>query len=118
MMLTGSLLLLYIVGHIAHFTLGAITPENFHLVDAAGRHDVYTMVIRSFEDPLIAGLYVIAMIAVGVHLSHGIGSLFQTLGLNSKRARGMWKVASPIIAGALVLGYISIPVSVQLGILK
>lgn len=118
MPVTGMLVLAYVVYHLLHFTFGATHPEHAHLTDAAGRHDVYSMVVLGFRIPAVAAVYVIANAILAVHLSHGIGSLFQTVGVGNPRYHRLLDRAGPAIAGALFLGYVSIPIAVMLDILK
>ncbi len=78
------------------------------LRDDKGRHDVYSMVVAGFRNPLISGLYVIAQIALFVHLLHGVQSAFQTLGLKNRRfAHGIWWLgfltAFTVLVGNLVI---------------
>ena len=84
MMLTGIVIFLFLVYHIAHFTVGAIDPDNHKEVIARDIHnkfDIYTMVVRGFQQPLVSGLYILAQLALGLHLTHGAGSWLQSLGL-------------------------------------
>jgi succinate dehydrogenase / fumarate reductase cytochrome b subunit len=82
-----------------------------------GEEDPYEMVIVGFKSPLVVLFYVISMTLLCSHLSHGVASIFQTLGLRSKKAQGLIKQSS--IAYSLVIwaGFISIPISVLLGFL-
>ena len=118
MIATGTLLLLYIAYHLAHFTLGATHPEFFHLTDAKGRHDVYSMVVLSFQSPGLTLVYILAMGILALHLSHGIASFFQTMGWSSNKLRGVFEKGSKIIALLIFVGYCSIPAAVQLGIIS
>jgi succinate dehydrogenase / fumarate reductase cytochrome b subunit len=131
MVLTGLVLLAFIVFHIAHFTLGIVTgahvevrvvegkqstlvPEdlNYHdLRDNQGRPDVYSMMIYGFRNPVLAILYLIAQAGLFLHLTHGVASMFQTVGLNTPRAQRLirgfaWAVALLICLGnaGIVLG--------------
>ena len=118
MALTGSFILLYVIGHLLHFTLGAILPENFSKTDAHGYHDVYTMVVLGFQDPLVSLVYIVSMLLLFMHLRHGISSLFQTVGINHPRYTSVIDRLGPALAGVIVLGYISIPVGVLAGVIK
>ena len=60
MLLTGLVLLAFVVYHLLHFTAGVTHPEQFQMYDSYGRHDVYSMVILGFRDPLIAVSYIAA----------------------------------------------------------
>jgi len=116
MMLSGLMLLAFIIYHLLHFTFQSVHPEVAHLVDSAGRHDVYTMVVESFRQPLISGVYIVAMVFLGMHLSHGIGSVFQTLGINQDGKDSRYIRVGRIVGLALALGYIAIPVSILFGV--
>ena len=118
MLVTGLLVLAYLVYHLLHFTARVTNPDLSHGLDALGRRDVYAMVVRSFQIPGIAAAYLVGMTAVWFHLMHGIGSAFQTLGLNNERTLAAMRLGSRIIALILYLGYISIPMAVMFGLIK
>lgn len=117
MRLTGLFVLAFVVFHLAHFTLLIVDPgyANYH-ADLHGRevHDVYRMVIVGFRNPLISLFYIIALALLAFHLSHGIGSLFQTLGVTDKRMRAYYEAGASILAWVLFVGYASIPISILL----
>ncbi len=71
--------------------------------------------IVGFSDPLMSGFYILGMILLCAHLSHGIGSLFQTLGLRSKGTAAFFTRGGRVLAIALAIGYISIPAAVLAG---
>jgi succinate dehydrogenase / fumarate reductase cytochrome b subunit len=116
MIWTGLILLAFLVYHLLHFTV-RVTPGVVLGVDAQGRFDVFAMVVSSFQQGLIASIYVIAMIALFFHLSHGIQSFFQTLGWNSDRTECGITKAGKTVAFILGIGYIAIPVSILAHIL-
>lgn len=118
MLLTGVLLFSYVVYHLLHFTFHIAHPELSRAVDALGRHDVYRMVVMSFRDPRISGAYIAAMAALCLHLAHGFGSAFQTLGLTDERTIPVAAAASRLLAGLIFLGYASIPAAVLFGWIK
>ncbi|MCI0541487.1 MAG: succinate dehydrogenase cytochrome b subunit [Verrucomicrobiales bacterium] len=120
MMMSGAIIAAFVIYHILHFTVQVravnLTGKDFvALTDAKGRHDVYAMMIAGFRHPFVSAFYLLAMGLLCLHLSHGFGALFQSIGLKSK-AWGLWidrlgRVASWVI----FLGYASIPVAVLLG---
>lgn len=114
MVYTGVLVLAYALFHLAHFTFRVTSPE----IGQFGPWDVYQMAVASFSDPLVAGTYILAMIVMGVHLNHGVSSLFQSLGLNHDKYNGLIRKLGPLLGALLALGFISIPVSVLLGIVR
>lgn len=120
MIWTGSVIGVFLVYHLLHFTIQVTNPEisavrNF---DAAGRPDVFHMVVLSFRKALIALVYIGALIALAFHLTHGIQSFFQTLGLNNDRTFPVITKSGTLAAIVIFLGYIAIPLIIFAGILK
>lgn len=115
--LSGLVILAFVVYHLMHFTFLVTHPEYADLVDAQGRHDVYAMVVAGFSQPLVSGFYILAQILLAMHLSHGIGSLFQTLGLATPRWRPRLDRLGRVLAWVILLGNVSIPAAVLLGLL-
>ena len=118
MLVSGGLVLAYLVYHLLHFTFRVTNPEVSHGVDALGRHDIYTMVVRSFQQPPIALAYIAGMACVCLHLGHGVASAFQTLGLTTERTIPVLGWISRLFALAVFLGYCAIPVAVLSGIIQ
>lgn len=123
MVQTGLLLLAFIVFHLLHYTVGVTHPEHFEQTTTLmwqGRevvcHDVYGMVIAGFSDPLVAGAYIVAMLLLGVHLSHGIASLFQSVGFRHPVYTPFLRKAGLVIAVLLAGGNIAIVLSVLTGL--
>ena len=77
---SGVILLLFIVYHLLHFTIGvhAVHPQFVH-------GDAYHNFVTGFQNPLVSGFYILAMLALGLHLYHGAWSFMQTLGLSHPR---------------------------------
>lgn len=114
MVLSGLLLLFYAIYHLAHFTWRVTDPT----IGALGHYDVYEMLVYSFKSPVMSVSYIVAMVFVGMHLAHGISSLFQTLGLNHPKYNPLIRSAGPVLGVLLAAGYISIPVAILLGIVQ
>lgn len=112
MLISGSIVLVYVIYHLAHFTLGITHPDHFALRDSQGGHDVYQMVKLGFQDARVTGFYLIAMAALAFHLSHGFASVFQTLGLSNPKNNGALRKIATSVAGVLFLGFSSIPIYV------
>jgi succinate dehydrogenase / fumarate reductase cytochrome b subunit len=117
MIWTGLLVLSFVVYHLLHFTATTIVPEFEHLTDSQGRHDTYSMVILGFQNIGVVISYIIAVGLVCYHLSHGIASMFQSLGWNNREYETRLRVISVGISIVVFLGYIAIPVAVQMGYL-
>ena len=118
MILSGSLVLAFVVFHLLHYTLNITNPEFAFLVDSQGRHDVYRMIVIGFSNVTVSVVYIVAMILLGLHLNHGISSLFQTLGIANYAENTALKKAGSILAFLISVGFISIPLSVIAGLLK
>ncbi len=117
----GLIVLLFLVFHLIQFTLGGGGGEfakNFNLLDEYGRHDVYNMTVLSFQNAAVSGSYIVAMLALCFHLSHGVTSLFQSLGLSHPKYSGMIKMAGPSIATLVLVGNCSMPIAVLAGWVK
>ncbi len=117
MLLSGLVLLAFIIFHILHFTAQTIDPAWKTWHDAAGRHDVYNMMIAGFQSPLVSGFYILAVFLLCLHMSHGIQSFLQTLGGRTRGFAPAISKASVVIAWLTFLGYASIPTAVLLGFL-
>lgn len=118
MMLSGFIVLAYIIYHLLHFTVQVVHSDYAQHTDAMGRHDVYSMVVLSFQQPLITLVYIVAMALLCFHLSHGISSLLQSLGLTNEKRIPLFKKIGIAISVLIFIGYASIPASVLLGIVK
>lgn len=118
MAISGFILLAFIVYHLMHYTFMVVHPQYRDLRDPLGRHDVYSMIVLGFTQPAIAAWYVIGVFLLGMHLSHGVSSMFQSLGLNSDALRARLSRAGQVLGWLIFIGYASMPVAVQLGILK
>lgn len=118
MVLTGMLVLSFVIFHLAHFTLGVTHPAHFALKDAQGRHDVYAMVVRGFQEPVVAGGYILTMSLLALHLSHGFGSLWRSFGVSHAAFADLARKASIGLAVLLALGFSAVPVAIVSGLLR
>ncbi|MCG8589885.1 MAG: succinate dehydrogenase cytochrome b subunit [Proteobacteria bacterium] len=115
--LSGVLVLGFVIFHLGHFTFGWFQPEHFQARDAQGRHDVFHMVVAGFQSPLFSGVYVVSMLLVGFHLHHGVKSLVQTLGINHDSYNALLSLAGKGLVGLIVIGNCSFPVLVLMGVI-
>jgi succinate dehydrogenase / fumarate reductase cytochrome b subunit len=114
MIWTGVLLLGFIVYHLLQFTV-RITPDVVLGNDAKGRFDVFSMMVGSFRRVPITLIYVAAMVALFLHLSHGIQSIFQTVGLSNDKALVQYERYGMLLSVLFLLGYCAIPVLILAG---
>lgn len=117
MIWTGLTVFAFFVYHILHFTARVTNPQYATLVDAEGRFDAYSMIIHGFQNPVISIIYILAMFGVAYHISHGVSSMFQSLGWNSPRYQPKLKALAYCISTIVFIGFCSIPVAVLLGFL-
>ncbi|MEO6846628.1 MAG: succinate dehydrogenase cytochrome b subunit [Chthoniobacterales bacterium] len=112
MAISGIIVLAFVIFHLAQFTLEMVHPEYRGIHDSLGRHDVYSMVILGFQNFWVSLFYIIAIGLLTFHLSHGIGSLFQTLGITNRKLQPIFTQGGRILALLIFLGYASIPIAV------
>lgn len=114
----GVILLLFIVFHLLHYTVHVVDPSYDTLVDAEGRPDVYAKVLDGFSNPITVVAYLVAMASLGLHLSHGVWSMLQSLGLNHPKYNALRKQAAIGFALVLVAGFSAVPIAVLTGIVS
>lgn len=108
MIVTGVVILAFVVLHVLHFT-GHFWVDGIEtLVDASGRFDVYTMVVQGFNKVAFMLIYLIAMACVFLHVFHGIGSFFQTLGLANDNTLDYVGYFGKLVSFVLVFGYFAV----------
>ena len=107
--LGGALIALFLVLHILHFTTGTWRPAPF----VAG--DVYANLVNSFHVKWVAGFYLVAMLAIGLHLYHGTWSAFRSLGVAPASPRPLAHRLSAAVALVVWLGFTLVPVGILLG---
>jgi succinate dehydrogenase / fumarate reductase cytochrome b subunit len=108
---TGLVVLGFIVFHLLHFTLRAVALEP-DVVARADQGGVYQMLVAGFASKPVAAFYIVSMALLCLHLSHGVSSMFQTLGLRNERWRGPLDLAAAAYGWVIFLGFASIPVHV------
>lgn len=111
MAISGLGILTFLIYHIFHLTIGSVHYQGF--VEGA----VYHNIVTTFQQPLIVGVYVGAVLLLGFHLYHGVWSLFQTLGLTNSSVNCKYKLLATISALAVAGGFAAVPLSVLFGVL-
>jgi succinate dehydrogenase / fumarate reductase cytochrome b subunit len=101
-----------------HFTLGVTNPDFVDLHDPAGRHDVYGMVVEGFRNPYVSAFYIISMGLLCLHLSHGVSSLFQSLGIRRKSTVASFNRLARVSAFVIFVGNCAIPVAIMAGVVR
>lgn len=106
----GVLLLVFIPIHILHFTTGDIRPAGTFVPG-----DIYANAIAGFHVPWVVAFYLLAMIALGLHLYHGAWSSVRTLGLAGGKPHPLHRPVAMVLAVALWLGFSLVPLAIALG---
>lgn len=107
MMPTGLMVLVFLILHVADMkfnirhSLGLATFEF-------GEENLYSHVRDVLHDPIAITIYVLGLAALGIHLSHGIASALQTLGINHSRWNGILRFLCVALGWSIVLGFTSI----------
>jgi len=110
---SGPIVLAFITFHLLHLTAGYIHPGAAYI-----EGDVYHNVVSGFQVWWVSVWYIFAICLLGLHLRHGLWSMFQSVGIHQPQHTAVLKKAAMVIAVLIVLGYISIPISVLLGLVK
>lgn len=111
MLILGGLVLAFLVMHIIDFFwVIKFSPEDVPVVAGTEMHNTYELVSELFKTNLLYDVfYVIGAVLLGLHLSHGFWSAFQTLGLNNKHWLKRWQFIGKIYAIIVAVGFSAIP---------
>ncbi|MBZ3905337.1 MULTISPECIES: succinate dehydrogenase [Streptomyces] len=108
----GVILALFIVWHILDLTTGTVHPGGFQ----AGHP--YQNVIDTFSTWYGNVVYIVAVLALGLHIRHGFWSAAQTLGAGSRTRDRALKTTANVLALVLTVGFVSVPVAVMTGVVS
>jgi len=108
---SGVIILFFVIYHLLHFTFGTVHPS---FVEG----DVYHNFVTGFQSVPVSIAYIVAMIFLGLHLRHGVWSMFQTLGVSHPRYIRWAHVGAWIFALIVVVGNCSFPIAVLAGFVK
>ncbi|WP_372727931.1 succinate dehydrogenase cytochrome b subunit [Nocardioides sp.] len=108
----GVTILLFLVWHLLNFTIVKVN------VTGGATNDPYNLLVDTFEVWWLTAIYLVAMVALGMHLHHGVWSSAQTLGLtNNEKARRNAKVLGGIVAVVIAGGFSLVPIFVLAGVI-
>jgi succinate dehydrogenase / fumarate reductase, cytochrome b subunit len=108
---SGPILGLFIIYHLLHLTTGAAHPDFRH-------GDVYHNVVTGFHVWYVSAIYVVAMLFLGLHLYHGAWSMFLSVGINNPTSNDLIRGIATFFTIITVIGFISIPIAVLLGVIS
>lgn len=104
---TGMLILFFLVMHLINFKYGDVYMTTLNGMEV---RDLYKTVIDYFASPLNVGIYVLFMITIGIHVSHGFWSAFQSIGFNHPKYMPAIQFISKLYAVILTVGYSTIAI--------
>ena len=113
MRVTGFVLLFFVVFHLLNLTTGQWHPGGAFVKGA-----VYRNLVSTFQVKWVSALYIVSMIALAGHLSHGIWSLMQTMGWNHPRYNALRKQLAWAVTALVVAANISFPIAVLAGFVR
>lgn len=109
MALTGVVLLIFLFFHINTFAMG---ETGTVMIDGRETHDIKTLVIETFQNPIYAFGYAFVMLLLGAHLGHGIWSAFTSLTIKRKEISAAIYILGAVLAVLLAIGFLFIPIYV------
>ena len=116
MIWTGAIIGAFILYHLLHFTF-RVTPDVGAFAGTVPG-DVYGMVTTALSATATGIVYIVAMVSLFFHLSHGIQSMFQTLGLSNAFLLPRWGALGKTLSVVFLVGFASIPAVILVGILR
>jgi succinate dehydrogenase / fumarate reductase cytochrome b subunit len=108
---SGPILGVFIIYHVLNLTIGVAHPDF-------RPGDIYHNVVTGFRAWYISVIYVVAMLFLGLHLYHGAWSMFQSVGINNPTFNGWIRGIATFFTIITVIGFISIPIAVLLGVIS
>ncbi len=107
MPITGMIVLVFLIFHMLHFRFGPHYTVMHHGVEM---RDLYRLLLEVFQNPLIVFFYIFATMSLGLHVSHGFWSAFQSIGFNHPEYTPMLKKLALVYAIVIVIGYSILPI--------
>lgn len=107
---TGLILLAYLLFHLAHLTFGWAGPFN--------PENPFDTFVRGFQDPAISAAYIVGNLALGLHLFHGVWSMFQSLGASHPKYDRFRTDLAVFLSAIITVGNLSFPIAVMFGFIQ
>ncbi len=111
MAIHGTVILAFIIIHLLTFKFGNHYETT---VDGVVMRDLAKLMVEVFSEPLAVVWYIVSLVLLGTHLSHGFGSVFQSFGLLHPAYQTKINLASWTYAGVVTVGFLSNPIYVFL----
>jgi len=108
---SGVIIVLFVIYHLLHLTFGTVHPDFIE-------HDVYHNFVTGFQVWWVSAFYIIANLALGMHLYHGLWSMFNSVGLSHATFNPWKRSFATVFAVIVTVGNISFPIAVLMGVLR
>ena len=105
MIYTGLWFLVFLIIHIINFRITSLMTEQRIMVGGVEMVDLYSIVMKHFESWENTAYYLLSIIALGIHLSHGFASAFQSLGFNHPQYTPLIKKAGTLFSFVITVGF-------------
>ncbi|GAB4536558.1 MAG: succinate dehydrogenase cytochrome b subunit [Pleurocapsa sp.] len=112
MLMTGLILLIFLIFHVATFKFGAYYPT---MINGVEMRDLASLVIEKFQDPIYAFSYLAVMVLLGLHLRHGIWSALQSIGAMNAAVSPLIYAIALFLAILIVIGFLVLPLAIYFG---
>lgn len=110
----GIAILAFVIFHVLHLTTGHVQPDLEYEFQYG---NPYQNAIAGFNVWWVTGFYIVGVVALGMHLYHGLWSALQTLGINNPTYNRYRRPTAGVIAVLITAGYLSIPLAVVMGVI-
>lgn len=107
----GIIIAFFVIYHLLHLTVGSVHTDFKH-------GEVHHNLVVAFQNPLVAGFYILAVTALGFHLYHGLWSLFQSLGWSGPRFNAFRRQFAMLFAIVVTVGFVSVPIAILTGFIS
>ena len=107
----GVIILLFVIYHLLHLTTGQAHPNYIE-------DDAYHNVVTGFQVWWVAAVYILANLALGLHLYHGVWSMFGSLGVTNPRVEQLRRLFASAFAFVITFANISFPLAVLTGVVR
>lgn len=110
----GIAILAFVIFHVLHLTTGHVEPDTAYRFEYG---NPYANAIAGFGVWWVTAFYVVGVVALGMHLYHGLWSALQTFGINNPKYNRYRRPTAGVIAILITVGYLSIPLAVMMGVI-
>ena len=118
MFVLGLIVIGFMMLHLSQFWYKMQLNELLHVDTSVNPHDGSYLVIKTFQNPIMVALYVVWLVALWFHLTHGFWSAMQTIGINNAVWFNRWKVIGNVFTTIICLGFafVAVTLYVQYGV--